>query len=373
MVTMKTENPFVTQGYVDAAHFCDREVETRALLADIENGRHVTLLAPRRYGKSGLIHHAFRNRPDLVFVYVDLLSTTDAADFARTFANAVVGALDTRLEKAAAAFVNFFRSVRPTLRTGSDGEVGFSFELAQTSASSTVDEIFDYLARKTDQEVVIAFDEFQQVAQYPEKGLEAQLRSRIQFLPRNIHFVFAGSQMHLLGEMFSSPKRPFYQSTNFLPLDVIPLETYRAFASAFFQKARRAFDADVFDAAYVRFDGVTWYVQTVLNEIWSMGDGLRDCGQLERALANLVARRRLNFHDLDVSQSASARALLRAVARAGCAKAPTSAAFLSEQRLPSASTVAGALKQLLANELLYKTDQGYIVYDRLFGEYLRRA
>ena len=369
---MKTENPFVTQGYVDAAHFCDREAETMTLVLDVENGRHVTLLAPRRYGKSGLIHHAFRNRREWAFVYVDLLATTDAADFVRTFANAVVGVLDSRLEKAAATFVNFFKSVRPTLRTGSDGEVGFSFELANASASTTLDQVFDYLARKTDREIVIAFDEFQQVAKYPEKGVEAQLRSRIQFLPRNIHFVFAGSQMHLLGEMFSSPKRPFYQSTSFLPLDVIPCETYRAFAAAFFKKARRGFDASVFDAIYRRFDGVTWYVQTILNELWASGDALRTEAQVELAVGNLVARRRLNFHDLDVSQSASARALLRAIARVGCVKAPTSSAFLSEQGLPSASTVAGALKQLLANELIYKTDCGYVVYDRFLGEYLRR-
>ena len=142
---MKTENPFVTQGYVDAAHFCDREAETMTLVSDVENGRHVTLLAPRRYGKSGLIHHAFRNRREWAFVYVDLLATTDAADVGRTCANAVVGVLDARLEKAAATFVNFFKSVRPTLRTVSDGEVCFSFELANASASTILDQVFDYL------------------------------------------------------------------------------------------------------------------------------------------------------------------------------------------------------------------------------------
>jgi len=370
---MKAENPFITQGYVDSAHFCDREAETQVLISDIENGRHVTLMAPRRYGKSGLIHHALRQRQDLVFVYVDLLATTDTADFVRAFANAVVGALDTKLEKAASTFANFFKSVRPTLHTGADGEVGFSFEIAKTSAEITLDQVFDYLSHKTDREIVIAFDEFQQVAKYPETGTEAQLRSRIQFLPRNIHFVFAGSQMHLLSEMFSSPKRPFYQSTSFLPLDVIPCDTYRTFAAAFFKQAGRGFEDGAFDSTYRRFDGVTWYIQTVLNEVWSSGEGLQDESQVEQAVWNLVARRRLNFHDLDVCQSASARALLRAIAHEGCVKAPTSSAFLSSQGLGSASTVASALKQLLSNELVYKTDEGYVVYDRLFGEYLRRA
>lgn len=368
---MKSQNPFITQGYVDAAHFCDRNQETKALVTDIENGRHVTLLAPRRYGKSGLIHHAFRNRPECVFVYVDLLSTTDTASFVRAFANAVVSALDTRMEKAASTFARFFRSVRPTIRTSADGEVGFSFELADTEATITLDEVFGYLAKKTDREIVIAFDEFQQVAKYPESGTEAQLRSRIQFLPRNIHFVFAGSQMHLLGEMFSSPKRPFCQSTSFLPLDVIPCETYRAFASSFFVNNGRGFDATIFDEVYRRFDGVTWYVQTVMNEVWSTGESLQDETQVDQAVASLVARRRLNFHDLDVSQTASSRALLRAIAREGCVKAPTAAVFLKGNGLGSASTVAGALKQLFRNELVYKTEAGYVVYDRFFAEYLR--
>jgi len=117
---------------------------------------------------------------------------------------------------------------------------------------------------------------------------------------------------------------------------------------------------------------VTWYVQTMLNEIWASGEALKDESQIEQAVWNLVARRRLNFHDLDVSQSTAARALLRAIARAGVVKAPTSSAFLSSQGLGSASTVASALKQLLANELVYRSDAGYVIYDRLFGEYLRR-
>lgn len=369
---MKIRNPFVTQGYVDAAHFCDRRDETRQLLADVENGRNVTLLAPRRYGKSGLIHHALRARArEYAFVYVDLLATTDQADFVRVFANAVVGALDTKLEKAASTFASFFKSVRPTVTAGAKGDVSFSFEMSGTASSTSLEQVFDYLASRKDREIVIALDEFQQVAKYPEKGTEALLRSRIQFLPPNVHFIFAGSQLHLMSEIFSSPARPFFQSTSFLSLDVIAIEKYRKFAAKFFADDGRAFDENVFDALYLRFDGVTWYVQSVLNEIWSLGEGLVKAEEIDEAVRNLVLRRELTFHDLDASQSDSARALLRAVARAGCVAAPTSAAFLSACGPRAPSTIAGALKQLVENELLYKTKDGYIVYDRLFSEYLK--
>ena len=369
---MKTRNPFVTQGYLDAAHFCDRRDETRRLLADVENGRHVTLLAPRRYGKSGLVHHAFRGRSrECAFVYVDLLATTCQADFVRVFANAVVGALDSRLEKAASAFASFFRGVRPTVTAGAKGDLRFSFEMSETDSSASLGQVFDYLASHGKREVVIALDEFQQVAKYPERGTEALLRSRIQFLPPNVHFVFAGSQLRLMGEIFSSPARPFFQSTSFLSLDVIALEKYRKFAAKFFRDDARAFDGDAFDALYRRFDGVTWYVQAALNEIWSLGEGLAEEAVVEEAVRNLVLRRELTFHDLDASQRDAARALLRAVARAGCVAAPTSAQFLSSCALRAPSTVAGALRHLVENELLYKSKDGYIVYDRLFAEYLK--
>ena len=51
-----------------------------------------------------------------------------------------------------------------------------------TEEESTLKEIFDYLG-SSEKRCYIAIDEFQQIAEYPEKGVEALLRSYIQFLP----------------------------------------------------------------------------------------------------------------------------------------------------------------------------------------------
>ena len=61
-----------------------------------------------------------------------------------------------------------------------------------------------------------------------------------------------------------------------------------------------------------------------------------------------------------------------AVARDGVVSEPTSADFLSANSLRGASTVRAALKDLASKDMVYKTDAGWIVYDRLFAEYLRR-
>lgn len=55
----KLVNPFIYQGYESPEYFCDREAETATLLSHLKNGRNVTLISPRRIGKTGLIKNTF--------------------------------------------------------------------------------------------------------------------------------------------------------------------------------------------------------------------------------------------------------------------------------------------------------------------------
>lgn len=367
---MKLKNPFLTRGYAGGEYFCDRENELRKILAAIENDRDITLIAPRRFGKTGLIRHVFANLPkEYTGIYLDIFSTKDLASFTSTFADAVIGALDTKLESAFSAVGRFIKSCRPTVTPQAEGLPKFSFDVAPEQAKATLSEVFEYLKSK-EQRVVIAIDEFQQINEYPEGGVEALLRSHIQFVP-NVRFVFAGSHKHLMQEMFVSPKRPFYQSTQILSLSEIPVETYCAFAGEFFKQAKLAFDPEVFAALYRRFDGVTWYVQAVLNRVWEARAGLRTSEQIDWAVDQLISDQSLVFHDLLRSQNSGSRNLLKAIAKEGPVASPQSGAFVAKSGLVGASSVGFALRDLKERDLVYETEKGWIVYDRLFGEWLR--
>jgi DNA-binding transcriptional ArsR family regulator len=63
--------------------------------------------------------------------------------------------------------------------------------------------------------------------------------------------------------------------------------------------------------------------------------------------------------------------LLKAIAVDGCVKGINAGDFLQRHRLKTPSSVNVALKSLLNKELLYSTPEGYIVYDRFFGQWLR--
>ena len=116
---MKPNNPFLIAGYHSPAYFCDREVETTTILDALHNGRNVTLIAPRRMGKTGLIHHTFHylkeKKSDIVTLYMDVYSTQSLGDFVRLFANTILGQLDSAPQKALSRISQFIKSCRPVL------------------------------------------------------------------------------------------------------------------------------------------------------------------------------------------------------------------------------------------------------------------
>ena len=46
------DNPFVYQGYEGPEYFCDREKETKNMISALNNGRNLTLISPRKIGKT---------------------------------------------------------------------------------------------------------------------------------------------------------------------------------------------------------------------------------------------------------------------------------------------------------------------------------
>ena len=224
---MKPNNPFLISGYHSPEFFCDREQETAKILDALSNGRNVTLIAPRRMGKTGLIRHAFyhlkEQQPEIVTLYMDIFSTQSLGDFVRLFANTVLGKLDSAPQKALSRISQFIRSCRPVFTFDEiTGVPKVTIDVAPAEEENTLKEIFDYLA-SSEKRCYIAIDEFQQITEYDEKGVEALLRSYIQFLP-NVNFIFAGSRKHVMQEMFTSSKRPFYQSTQVVTIDAINIE-----------------------------------------------------------------------------------------------------------------------------------------------------
>ena len=371
---MKPNNPFLVTGYHSPEYFCDRRQETETMIQALYNGRNVTLIAPRRMGKTGLVKHVFyklrEQEPDIVTFYMDIYSTQSLGDFIRLFASTVLGRLDSVPQKALGRVGKFIKSCRPVFTFDElTGQPKVTIDIIPSSEEATLREIFDYL-RSSEKRCYIAIDEFQQIAEYPEKGAEALLRSYIQFVP-NINFIFAGSKQHIMQQMFHSAKRPFYQSTQTQVIDRIARDEYYRFAADFFSRQGRKLAEETFGYLYDAFDGHTWYIQTLLNRLYGYA-GNPDIGMVDYAIGEVVAESTYTYENLLAAYPASNIRLLKAIAKAGCVREINSGDFITEYRLRAASSVNSALKRLIDREMVCKTADGYIVYDRFMAIWLRQ-
>lgn len=371
---MKPNNPFLIAGYHSPEFFCDRKAETATILDALHNGRNVTLIAPRRMGKTGLIHHAFyqlkEQKSDIITLYMDIYSTQTLGDFVRLFANTVLGQLDSMPQKALSRISQFIRSCRPVFTFDEmTGTPKVTVDVSPAEEESTLKEIFNYLG-SSEKRCYIAIDEFQQIAEYPEKGVEALLRSYIQFLP-NVNFIFAGSKQHVMQEMFASSKRPFYQSTQLLTIGTINRDEYADFAMGHFANHDLKLPRGVFDEIYDKFDGHTWYIQNLLNRLYGYNRNV-EMELVLYAVEQILSEQSYSYADLLKAYSAGHVRLLKAIAQEGCVKEVLAGDFISKHRLKAASSVRSALKKLIENELVYQTADGYIIYDRFMGEWLRK-
>lgn len=366
-------NPFLVSGYESPEYFCDRKNETEDILETLRNGRNITLTSPRRLGKTGLIKHVFhlikRQDPRASVIYIDLYSTESLYDFTQAFASAVLGQLDSNPVKAMKVIVNLFKSFRPNLTVDQiTGQPKIGLDIASGTETSTLKQVFEYL-KQSGKTCYIAFDEFQQIAYYPEKNVEALLRSYIQDM-HNVHFIFSGSRAHMLGEMFLSPKRPFYQSTSEKNIGVIDEQAYYAFADSFFRAQERSLRMEVFHYVYSQYDGYTWYIQVILNRLYAKTGRSVDMDLVQESIREILQENEFYYqHLLQIYPKGQVK-LIKAIAKEKKVKEPLSGSFISKYSLNATSSVRNALRRMLEEEIIYRSTDGYMVYDRFFGQWL---
>lgn len=368
-------NPFIYQGYESPKYFCDREVETKTLLSHLKNGRNVTLISPRRIGKTGLIKNTFyhlkEQEKDATCLYIDIFATKNLHDFVELLGVMVINEIVRKNASFIEKTISFFSALRPVLSMDPlTGEPSVSITVEPSKEDITIQSIFNYL-NDSEQEVYIAIDEFQQIAEYPEKGTEALLRSYIQFA-QHVHFIFSGSKFHLMAEIFGSPKHPFYQSTEMMGLKPLDSDVYFDFCLQFFKEKGGNIEKDIFEYLYNMFEGHTWYIQCIMNRIYEANTNVESIEQVNAAILSILAGREPQFESLSQFFTGNQFSLLKAIAKEGIVAQPTAGRFIKSHNLSGASSTKAALKVLEDKELVYRKPEGYIIYDRFMDLWLKR-
>ena len=371
---VKVFNPFSITSYMGAEYFCDRVLETQELASALSNGRNVTLVSPRRVGKTGLIHHLFHslNPKEAQCFYVDLYSTSNLQEFTKLFAQEVLTKRVTPFsEQIWSEITHFFGALRPVF--GVDPITGLpqcTIDIQPQREEYTLQQIFAYLD-KSEVPCYVAFDEFQTIAEYQDVKMEALLRTYIQQL-HNVHFIFAGSKKHIMTEMFSSAKRPFYRSTQMMHIDVIDEQAYYNFASKHLSAHGQHISQETFHQLYTLVDGYTWNMQSLLNRLHQGGEEHIEYDTILSTLNQVLREETPSYQMICRLITDRQLRVLRAVAKEGVVKEPGSNVFLHTYQLGAYSTVRSALQTLVEKELIYQKDDGsYMVYEKFFGLWLK--
>lgn len=371
------ENPFVIIGNIPEKYFCDRREESKKVIRALSNGGNLCMISPRRMGKSKLIRFCY-DKPEFVdnyyTFYIDILHTSSLREFTYLFGQKVFDMLYTKSRKAFMALVQGLKSVNA--KFGFDpinNTPTFSLELGDISRPEfTLAEIFACL-EEADKPCIVAFDEFQQITKYPEGNIEALLRSHIQHLS-NVHFIFAGSERHLVTEMFLSSARPFYNSTSIMELHPIDTKEYVPFVCKWFKAYEREIHEEDVLRIYELFDGNTYYMQKTFHEAFintSIG-GICTIDILRQTIDGILEEAGDGYRQILSRIPERQKELLYAIATEGKAQKIMSASFIRKYALASSSAVQAASRKLMELDLLTVEDNVYYIPDILLGMYLQR-
>ena len=370
-------NPFVVSGKIYPAYFCDRVKESAVLEQALTNQLNVVLTSARRMGKTSLVDFVF-DKPSVAEAYItisiDILHTTTFREFILALGTAVFDRVASRSDKLRKLFATLMKSLSASF--GYDpvqNTPTFNIKLGDIQQPEyTLREIFEYLEH-IDRRCLVVIDEFQQITRYPEKNVEALLRTYIQKMG-NVNFVFSGSRCRLMEELFFSAKRPFYQSAKALRLEAIDHGVYLDFASRHFQQTGKHIEAEAFRTLYETFWGVTFYVQRILKDAYAETQIGATCDMeaIARLIDNYIEENDSHLREQLSFITEPQKELLYAIHEERQVQSITSTAFNRKHKLRSPSSTQSAALKLLEYDLITRREKTYSLSDPLLSLWLDR-
>lgn len=265
-------NPFKYAEVVTGEDFVNREDELKELISDLLSGQNVILYSPRRYGKTSLIKETFRcigNRA--ITVYVDLYGIMSGEVLAQRMTNQLMTGAYTTLDKLKKAIEEVLAAVSARIEIEL-GVVSVRLVWDREREQATLEEIFDLpqkIAEKQHKKMIVAFDEFQEITELDGIRIEKLLRSKIQH-HKDVAYLFAGSKVSMMVEMFGSYERAFYKFGKIMPIGKISSEKLKEFIVDKFKATGKIIEKNTLDKILAFVSGHPYFAQLLCHEMWLM-------------------------------------------------------------------------------------------------------
>jgi len=366
-------NPFEYGGVVEGDAFCNRTTERVDLARAIRNHEKLFVFSERRFGKTSLVQAVLAglSKRSTVCAYVDLWPTDNEATFVAALAKAITHSMSSTVGKLLETGKRFFSNLAPSLTINEEGKPEMNFGFSKhTGLALALDEVLEApakIAAKHDRNVVIVFDEFQQVLEYGNDRVEKKLRSVIQN-HRKVAYLFLGSRKHLIQRMFMDRSRPLYRAGGHYPLGPIAEEHWIPFIGERFAAARKKISRELMHSICEQTQGHPFYTQHLCHAIWELCEPRAAVTEqmVKEALQLLLQRESYAYSTLWESLAMNQRKLLKGIAGEAAPVKPFAGQFVQRAGLGSPSNAQRAVDSLLERDVIDRDNGSFVITDRFF-------
>ncbi|MFH0947656.1 MAG: ATP-binding protein [Elusimicrobiota bacterium] len=370
------QNPFVYGQEVFGEIFCNRTKEIKELVSDIISGQNVIVYSPRRYGKTSLIKEVLKKaeKEGVVGIYVDLYAVLKEEDFVSIYAAAISKTLSGSMEKIISNLKNIFKSLRPKIVINPQGDTEIGVDLIKDT-NMMIEDVGSAVKRYADKykkQVVVVFDEFQQIGLLGTDKIEKRLRGIVQTHGRKVSYIFMGSKKHLIYDMFSNPNRPFYKIGRHYPIGKISSDKLTSFVVERFKSTGMNIPENIAKKIVDIAECHPYYVQHLGSSVWKLAEHKRiDEKTVEDALTLTLAEEKSAYSNIWDELSLNQKKVLKMLVESGQENKIYSIENLQKFNL-TASVVQKTIKSLLLKELIDKSNGSYNINDVFFKQWLIR-
>jgi len=370
------DKAFIYGMSVEGKNFTDRELETKRLQLNFENGMNSILISPRRIGKTSLVKKvkSLTENQERIVVFMDIYKCRSEYEFYEKFASSVIQATSTKMDQMVQTAKEFIMSITPRITYSQDPGTEYTLSLGITPKMNTPEEILDLperIAQKKGIQMVVCIDEFQQIGEMPDSlTVQKTIRSVWQH-HRNVCYCLFGSKQHLMNNLFYSRKMPFYQFGDIFFLKKIPTEKWVPFITSRFKDAGKQISEKLAERICQTVDNYSSYVQQLAWNVFVVSDSIVTEQSFQEGMEATFAQVTPFFVELTANLTTYQMNLLRAIC-SGFHEDFGKKDVTSHYDLGSRSNLVKLKKALIEREIIEQTEDGLFISDPLFERWFKQ-
>ena len=349
--------PFKYGKIIDDDFFVNRTEEINYIKKNIESKINLTLISPRRWGKSSLVSKIARDiskeNKEIRFCFIDLFNTRSEHEFYDYFATEVLKASFSKWEERIENAKMFFKQILPKFSFGIDPNEQFSVSFDWESIAKNPQEILDLpeiISKTKNIQLVICLDEFQNLSFFDDP-LDFQKKARSAWQKhQNCSYILYGSKRHMMTELFENKSMPFYKFGEILFLSKIDNSHWQSYIQEKFKQSKKEISKEIAGILAQKVENHSYFVQQLANAVWLETNKKCTIENIDEGLNKLLLQYELFFSKEADSLTNLQLNILKAIAMDE--KELSSKRTIKKYNLSSSASVNRSKEALVQKEII---------------------